>query len=492
LWADDYSYYYFQRSAIGEWSSLQRLFPDANIPPSNIKLVVNRQGVLYAFTNSFCGMTNAENICYSSRGIDGIWTPLVFVSAGSCEDIIVDEVGILHVVYSNKGIYYFHIEPGQAPSLPVLISTLVGDISTPQIAVGSDQTLHVIWHNGAFSLIYAQKTITGNWTDAQQILSGFIGHYSIQVDPANNVNVLASTHFLHKFSEANWDTVVDVAPPMTFNLIDDLSFLIQPDKTIHIVGVNSNNNIRNLLYIRSIKVDQTGDSHLSQVLNIPDEMTHPIFSFLYQLSGVSPIGNRQLVLTVSSNGTTVTIDGINEATNGWVHKWYDLSSWTGKTINLAFNLQQEQGSSPAWAVIDEVTVGSGSPDIWIRSSASGNAIPGNSVTISFTYGNQSGVQADAVTIAAILPDKLTFVSADPMPTSVTGQVLAWDVGDLAGRSELFTIQLKATVASDAPFFTTLEGSAEIGTTSPELEKANNTIQINTFIGTRVMLPVLRK
>jgi uncharacterized repeat protein (TIGR01451 family) len=138
--------------------------------------------------------------------------------------------------------------------------------------------------------------------------------------------------------------------------------------------------------------------------------------------------------------------------------------------------------------VDDVTIGSGLPDLWVKAGNKANGVPGATIQQTLVYGNQGSFPAQGVTLSVTLPDKLTFVSADPAPTSVNGQILSWDAGDLAGKSGPFTIQITATVAPDAELLSALNLSAAIQTTSNELETANNTAETQVIVEARMYLP----
>jgi Tol biopolymer transport system component len=487
------SMFFLRRSPTGDWSAPVDMFSDAivGIGTWKFKLVLGNDGVVYAFANSFCDRNDNENhICFKNLKNDGTWSPIVFIANGNGLDVAADGNNGLHLVYSSDGMYYVHIDPGGSVSAPALFWQQTFLTGFPRLAVGSDLTIHVIWNDHA--LYYAEKPLHGTWTTAQKIHGYVIGYYDILVDPANIVHVMVGLSYSRKFPGKDWDPEITAGNQYSCVTATRLErpFIVLPDETVHIVCVDSDRAY--LRYIESIKVDMTGDSHLSQTISIPEDMTHPILSFMYQLSGAAKTDSRQLSMTVTGpSGAPTTIGSISADTIDWVHQWYDLSSWKGQTVDLAFNLHQELGQPPTWAVIDDVSLGSGNPDLWVQSSGSSGP-PGNSILIPITYGNQSEVRAEGVMITLTLPAKLTFVSANLTPTTVSGQVLTWAVGDLAGRTGPLTIQVAATVAADAVRLSTIDGSAEISTTSTELEKANNTIQTHIFIGARVMLPMLRK
>lgn len=240
------------------------------------------------------------------------------------------------------------------------------------------------------------------------------------------------------------------------------------------------------------RITAASNSTLSQTVTLPPAMTTPILSFFYDFPDGGPVDGASFEVQVTQGTTTTSLLSTTSKTAGWTHGWFDLSPWAGQEITLGFKVHLPAGKFPAYALVDDVTIGSANLDVWVSDAGPGVALPSSTTTLALAYGNQGLVPAEGVTVTATLPDKLTFISADLEPASINGQVLTWDAGTLAGDSGPFTIHITATVAEDAALLSTLDGSLQIATTSPELETANNTFQTHIFIGTRVLLPVIAR
>jgi uncharacterized repeat protein (TIGR01451 family) len=240
-------------------------------------------------------------------------------------------------------------------------------------------------------------------------------------------------------------------------------------------------------------VSQTGNSSLSQQVTLPITMTQPTLSFLYRLGGASTANHTWLDVQVQQGITVTTLVSITTETSGvWTHRWFDLSTWAGKTVTLTFNVHETEGQPPAYAVLDEVTIGAARPDLWVRKSASApTALPGETVNFTLTYGNRGVALASGVRITDTLPAELTFVSASVTPLSTT-PALVWDFTSLAPGSGPETIVITATLGVSATPFSTVTNPVEIGAQTFELELANNQSSTGIFVGKLVYLPLAQR
>ena len=186
-------------------------------------------------------------------------------------------------------------------------------------------------------------------------------------------------------------------------------------------------------------------STLAQTVAVGGAMQAPTLSFFYQTNGLTPAnGNRFEVEVVAGSGTS-TLLTVQDSTAAWTPAWIDLSPWSGQTITLRFKVLQP-GASSALARLDDVTVGSAYPDLWVAQSRNA-ALPGEQVDLLLVYGNRGGVSASNVRITEQLPTGLTFLSADP-PPAATSPVLRWDQSVLASNSGPSLIRI--TVRVDQP------------------------------------------
>ncbi|MBU1879347.1 MAG: DUF11 domain-containing protein [Chloroflexi bacterium] len=195
-------------------------------------------------------------------------------------------------------------------------------------------------------------------------------------------------------------------------------------------------------------------------------------------------------MKISSSVSVTTVFSANANTDGWTHGWADMTPWAGQTITLTFNVHNEAGAPRTWAYLDEVSLGSAYPNLWVSKTSSTAPPGGGPVRYTLTYGNLGGVPAQTVRLTDTLPAGVTFVAASPAPTSTAP--LVWEVGDLAAGAGPFTIIVTATVDAGVPTWTTLANTVTIGAATPEADLDNNSATAQTFVGYRGYLPLSLK
>ncbi|HEU4328101.1 MAG TPA: SdrD B-like domain-containing protein [Roseiflexaceae bacterium] len=115
------------------------------------------------------------------------------------------------------------------------------------------------------------------------------------------------------------------------------------------------------------------------------------------------------------------------------------------------------------------------PDLAIAKTGPVSAPVGSQITYTLAYTNV-GTLTQGGTVQDVLPAGLTFVSATPAPSQVSGQTLAWTVPPLApGASG--TIAVVAQVALSAPASVT--NTAVITATSGDVDLSNNQDRVPT-------------
>lgn len=239
----------------------------------------------------------------------------------------------------------------------------------------------------------------------------------------------------------------------------------------------------------ALQAPLAGSSSLAQTLTLPPALAAPTLSFYYQLLNPTAGAGDDFVVAVETGSGSTTVFTATAPTAGWTHRWVDLSPWAGQTITVRFTARRATaGADATAATVDEVTIGSAHPDLWIN-GVSGSALPGRQFQLDLSYGNRGGVAASAAHVTLQLPPELTFVSAIPAPVATT-PALRWNLGTAAAQSGPQSIRVTVLVAALAPPGSTLMATASIASDTTELELANNTSQAAVFAGSRGYLPVI--
>jgi hypothetical protein len=219
-------------------------------------------------------------------------------------------------------------------------------------------------------------------------------------------------------------------------------------------------------------------------------MPAPTLSFWHRFD--TEISSNSGLEAIVDDGISATVVfSTTTDSNNWTHQWVDLGPWAGHGVTVRFRVIEEAGGSHVSAYIDEVTVGSTHPDIWVSQPAWQAAPAGRTFETTLTYGNRGGVAASGGQVTLQLPAELSFVSANPPPSAMT-PTLSWDVGALPAQSGPQTIRVTLQMAASAAGGSTVTTTAGITSSTTELEQANNTAQGSVFIGSIRYLPVIMR
>jgi len=451
--------YYTQRGSDGTWSSPQNLSIHAGWP-NYPQLAVDGSGVVRVVWIEY--IPENTPVCYflySQRRNDGVWsTPHIIFQNSLCPDqsqLAIEGMGAVHVAWRNytpSGTEIYHAWRGNGGfwSAPQNISNSPGQSAFPQMAVDEGGIVHLIWVNNA----------SGN----------------------NDI------YYTRRGNNSTWSSPQNISQDSGDSAFPQLA--VERSRVVHVVWQDDAMEAHDIYYVRAASTEQTGDSSIAQPLIVSTSMPSPTISFLYQFDGASPTSGSWFNVQVDNGITSTTFFSTTTNTDAWTHCWFDLTPWAGQAITLTFTVHQTAGRPYAWAYLDEVTLGSAYPDLWVSKSGEMAALPGEQVVYTIAYGNRGGAAASGVRITDTLPASLSFVEANPPP--VTTLPLVWEVGELPAKSGPFTIVITATVAPAVMLGSTLTNTVTIGAISPEIETANNTTQAATFIGYRIYLPISLK
>jgi len=496
-----YDIFYARRSSDGAWSGPQNISNDSGYSWQP-QLAVDAGGAVHVVWSD--STPGNYNIFYAKRSSDGIWLGPQNISDNSgwsgYPQLAVDAGGAVHVVWQdsapgNYNIFYARRSSDGIWSGPQNISNNSGDSWQPQLAVDAGGAVHVVWSDstpGNSDIFYAKRSSDGIWSGPQNISddSGWSAKPQLAVDADGAVHVVwgdTTIFYAKRSSDGIWSGPQNISDDSGWSGYPQLA--VDAGGAVHVVWSSTVPGDYDILYVGPATIEQTCDFSITQAITVPITMSTPTLSFLYQLNGASPTSGSWFNVQVDNGITATTLFSTTANIDAWTHRWFGLTTWAGQAITLTFNLHQTAGYPYAWAYLDEVTLGSAYPDLWV-SKSSPDARPGEQVIYAITYGNRGGAPASGVRIADTLPAELSFIDASLPP--VTTLPLVWEVGDVPAKSGPFTIAVTATVDPAAPLFTTLTNTASIGAVSPELETFNNTAQAATFIGHRIYLPVVMK
>jgi uncharacterized repeat protein (TIGR01451 family) len=421
--------------------------------------------------------------------------------------LAVDRSGAVHVVWEDStpgksDIFYAKRSSDGAWSGFQNISSTSGGAANPQLAVDASGTVHVVWEDstpGYLDIFYAKRSSDGTWSGLRNISanSGWSANPQLAVDRSGAVHVVwqdstpgnTDIFYAKRSSDGAWSGSQNISS--TSGGAANPQLAVDAGGTVHAVWSGYASGNHGIFYVGPATVGQTCDFSITQAITVPITMSTPTLSFLYQLKGASPTSGSWFNVQVDNGITATTLFSTTASADDWTHHWFDLTTWAGQAITLTFNLHQTAGDPIRWVYLDEVTLGSAYPDLWVSKGGSITARPGEQAVYTISYGNRGGAAASGVRITDTLPAELTFVTANLLPITATPS-LVWDGGDLSAKSGSFTIVVTATVAPTVPLASTLTNTVAIEAISPELETFNNTTQAVTFIGYRIYLPMIIK
>jgi len=118
------------------------------------------------------------------------------------------------------------------------------------------------------------------------------------------------------------------------------------------------------------------------------------------------------------------------------------------------------------------------PNVWVQKTGPATILVSDVLSYTLTYANDGSAGAAAVQVVDTLPSGLSYRSATPAPSVVSGQVLTWNLGTLAvgaqGRISV-VVQSSSSLASG----TALTNTAQITTTTPGDDPSDNTSTATT-------------
>ncbi|MFZ1266188.1 MAG: hypothetical protein WAU95_06975 [Anaerolineae bacterium] len=493
--------FYAYRGTDGGWSAVQNISQTYG-SGHEMKIALAANGSLHVAWND-TGESGYFSVYYRQRRSDGQWLPVQKVSTNSMShahpfDMSVDFETTVHLVWAQSGGNLIYTKRWVNQDwLPPVAITNATVMSYPAIVADRSGVAHVVWpssNNGVFRVYYMRQDGANSWTTPVAISeSQPVDYFPIGItqDQQDHLHVIwlgsfADTlhlYYVRQDDEGAWAAPL-AASPGNYDVREHV-LRIDSSGAANLVWSDSLQN--DLFYTGAPLATQTGNATLSQTVTVPVTMTTATLSFFYKLGATAPAGDRWLSVTANDGINTTTIFSTTNPAAEWTHRWFGPLPWTGKTVTLSFNLHETAGRPCAWAYLDDVSLGSAYPDLWLSLAGPASTTPGATLIYTMTYGNRGGATAAGVTISDTLPAGLTFIRANPPPNAGT-PALTWNLGNLAARSGPFTIMIEARVPPTATTGS-LINLATAATITPEIERDNNTATTTTALTSKAFLPI---
>jgi hypothetical protein len=248
---------------------------------------------------------------------------------------------------------------------------------------------------------------------------------------------------------------------------------------------------RRIYYARTQLLDIAGNSSISQVVTLPMELSNPILSFFFHIKDPAPDGTSGMQVIIDS-GLSATVVYSATASDDWTHGRADLSAWRGETVTVTLAVTQPAGVPRGWLYVDDFTIGSTYPDIWLRDCEDQAAGPGRTFTCQFRLGNRSSLTATAAVLTMTLPAELEGITFSQSPSTMANGHATWQLGDLAKDSGPTSLVMTATIAADTPLLTILDIQAALSSATPEMELWNNSASATILVAEQLLLPSIAK
>ena len=178
--------------------------------------------------------------------------------------------------------------------------------------------------------------------------------------------------------------------------------------------------------------------------------------------------------------------------------YYALVDSNGNVLTDPVSFRTSQATSPRIDTSYEgygntsyslITPTTGDVDTWVTSSLVG-AAPGGAAAIPASVGNYGSSLATTVVLTGTLDSNLGYTGASPVPTSVSGDTIVWNLANLGflgnGRVILHTTVPSATIGTRYPVTWTISSA---GT---EYNPVDNTITTEVMVARQIFLPLVFK
>ena len=491
---------YAHRAPQGSWSAPQVI--EAGIPyKSPVKMQITSSGVLHAAWVGRSGELAVVRAAWRSSG--GAWSvpqdlgeinywnyPLL-VSTMDKEDRPVLVWHRLHDYGSYLNMRWMQADGNWAPlQEQYLADSYTPDLDWVKLVFDRQSRLHIIHISNGQQTIWPRG---GQLEQKPPLLPNILYVNGLLVDDAGRFHLITQRQGIG----LSYNVVAEGQVLETIDLDDDSSFnaqqpiMIDQDNNAHIfemTQVGYEGMMVSLYHHRGPAIAAEEESGaLSQTVHIPEALTQAGLSFLYRLSGGEEQGVSSLSAWVDAGSGPQEALHILSRSKTWEHAWIDLSAYAGQTITLSLRMDQAAGEVRTYGYLDEVSLGSGYGDSWLRAEPVDRKVPtGEAFALEIAYGNQGGFALPGAVIEVNLPLGLELLEP---PASCAGgpPVYSCTLGELAaGAQGALTLSLRATAT--APFNQRLELGLRLATTGNELELLNNQLSVGIIPVNELYLP----
>jgi len=499
---------YSQRSLDGSWSVQQPIFPLEGYHVYNPTLAVDNSGTAYVVYQKKIPLQGDDTVLFIERPPGGSWSwPMRLGSPDYVNQSPTFEVepnGRLHVTWctidsgGTRRQVYRHRDNLGRWLVEQTLADRCYDVDSDLSASGE---LHLLWSTSSWiAHIYRQEN--GAWSTPVVLFDESFPDFTkgLALDEGGVPHVAwgGKENSIPRLNHIIYTTLMDRvawSPDMNIDNDDKHSYqpklVIDSGKSPHLFWYDMMTGDFHTHYIGPMLSGAVGNYSISQRLTLTPTLTNPSLSFFYQLGGMPDDGGSRLTVSVADGSITTTILSLSEAAGSdWEKGWANMTPWISKTITLTFNLAQVPDRPMAWAYIDDVSVGSTYPDLWVRGTHSA-APPGEVVDLSISYGNRGGAIAEGTRITVTLPSGLSFVSSNLSPT-ISGPNLVWDIGDVEAKSTSPMLVFRVRIDPSVPRRTSFALPVTIRAQGIELESANNSNQLTVLVDNLTYFPWLTK
>jgi hypothetical protein len=277
-------------------------------------------------------------IFYAFKPLDGSWSAPVNISANDTiasqyPDIAIDSDDNLHVVWQDEtalaitDIYYINKTPGGPWSSEVDISNNAGASRWPAIAIDNDDNLHVVWHDqtpGIYEIYYSFSLDGGlTWSPPDSISDGPSSYAAaIAIDSEDNIHVA-------------WQQYITSGN-------HEIYYVTKPSGESWSTPVNISDNSEDSLY-PAIATDNSDNIHV-----VWEDLTPGNLEILYVAKPSD--GSWSTPVNISNNdGSSVFPDIATDSNNGLHVVWSD---WTPGNLTIYYASKPSGGS---WSTPESIS-----------------------------------------------------------------------------------------------------------------------------------------